>query len=213
MVDPQRRPSPITGPVRILQGYADPDVPWTHAVRTMEALASTDVTLHLSKRGDHSTVQRGGSGAARGGDRGGGLSPKPSAAASPARGRSAFPARGCSPRSRTHPAPVRRALAPRRDELTQIWSRRRPRLDFAPVPIAIAPPGVELLRLSGIRARATSMKSPALSTRSSASTSTGVWETTFRSCLCDHTSCSRGAMLRSPTSTMSASFARARLPA
>lgn len=41
-------------PVRILQGFADPDVPWTHAVRTMEALESADVTLHLSKSGDHS---------------------------------------------------------------------------------------------------------------------------------------------------------------
>ena len=29
--------------------------------------------------------------------------------------------------------------------------------------------------------------------------STGVWLTTFRSCLCDQTSCSSGAMLKSPT--------------
>ena len=46
-------PIPVTAPVRILQGCADPDVPWTHAVRTMEALESKDVTLHLSKSGDH----------------------------------------------------------------------------------------------------------------------------------------------------------------
>ena len=46
-------PIPVTCPVRILQGYADRDVPWTHAVRTMEALQSADVTLHLSKSGDH----------------------------------------------------------------------------------------------------------------------------------------------------------------
>ena len=46
-------PIPITCPVRILQGHGDRDVPWTHAVRTMEALQSQDVTLHLSKSGDH----------------------------------------------------------------------------------------------------------------------------------------------------------------
>jgi len=47
-------PIPITCPVRILQGYADRDVPWTHALRTLEGLTSADVTLHLSKGGDHS---------------------------------------------------------------------------------------------------------------------------------------------------------------
>lgn len=47
-------PIPVTCPVRILQGYADPDVAWTHAVRTMETLESADVSLHLSKSGDHS---------------------------------------------------------------------------------------------------------------------------------------------------------------
>lgn len=46
-------PIPVTCPVRILQGHGDRDVPWTHAVRTMEALQSADVTLHLSKSGDH----------------------------------------------------------------------------------------------------------------------------------------------------------------
>lgn len=46
-------PIPVTCPVRILQCHGDRDVPWTHAVRTMEALKSQDVTLHLSKSGDH----------------------------------------------------------------------------------------------------------------------------------------------------------------
>ncbi|HEM45685.1 MAG TPA: alpha/beta hydrolase [Alphaproteobacteria bacterium] len=40
-------------PVRILQGTADETVPWRHAVRTMEALDSSDVTLTLVKNGDH----------------------------------------------------------------------------------------------------------------------------------------------------------------
>lgn len=44
---------PVTCPVHILQGYADPDVPWTHAMRTVEALASKDVTVTLTKVGDH----------------------------------------------------------------------------------------------------------------------------------------------------------------
>lgn len=44
---------PVTCPVHILQGYADPDVPWTHAMRTVEALASKDVTVTLTKAGDH----------------------------------------------------------------------------------------------------------------------------------------------------------------
>ena len=44
---------PITCPVHILQGYADPDVPWTHAMRTLDALESRDVTVTLVKAGDH----------------------------------------------------------------------------------------------------------------------------------------------------------------
>ena len=44
---------PFKGPVRILQGLADPDVPWTHAVRFAEAFASEDVTVTLVKGGDH----------------------------------------------------------------------------------------------------------------------------------------------------------------
>lgn len=40
-------------PVRILQGWRDRDVPWSHAVRLMESLTSRDVTLELIKSGDH----------------------------------------------------------------------------------------------------------------------------------------------------------------
>jgi pimeloyl-ACP methyl ester carboxylesterase len=46
-------PIPVTGPVHILQGYADPDVPWTHAMRTVDALESRDVAVTLTKAGDH----------------------------------------------------------------------------------------------------------------------------------------------------------------
>ena len=44
---------PITCPVRILQGMKDEDVPWNHAMRLVEMLESTDVTITLSKSGDH----------------------------------------------------------------------------------------------------------------------------------------------------------------
>lgn len=40
-------------PVRILQGMADPDVPWRHAMRLVECLTSTDVNVTLTKQGDH----------------------------------------------------------------------------------------------------------------------------------------------------------------
>lgn len=40
-------------PVRILQGVADPDVPHTHALKLMEALAGEDVVMTLIKDGDH----------------------------------------------------------------------------------------------------------------------------------------------------------------
>ncbi|MGP9819684.1 alpha/beta hydrolase [Salinarimonas sp. NSM] len=40
-------------PVHILQGMKDPDVPWRHAVETMEAMASDSVTMTLIKDGDH----------------------------------------------------------------------------------------------------------------------------------------------------------------
>jgi pimeloyl-ACP methyl ester carboxylesterase len=40
-------------PVRILQGVADPDVPWGHAVELVSRLAQDDVVLTLIKDGDH----------------------------------------------------------------------------------------------------------------------------------------------------------------
>lgn len=46
-------PIPLTCPVRILQGMQDPDVPWRHALRLVEALQGNDVRLHLVKDGDH----------------------------------------------------------------------------------------------------------------------------------------------------------------
>lgn len=46
-------PVPITAPVRILQGGADPDVPWRHALELAQAINSPDVVFHLIKDGDH----------------------------------------------------------------------------------------------------------------------------------------------------------------
>jgi pimeloyl-ACP methyl ester carboxylesterase len=40
-------------PVHILQGMADPEVPWRHAMALVERLASDDVTITLIKDGDH----------------------------------------------------------------------------------------------------------------------------------------------------------------
>ena len=40
-------------PVRILQGVADPDVPWQHAKALVARLACDDVVLTLIKDGDH----------------------------------------------------------------------------------------------------------------------------------------------------------------
>ncbi len=40
-------------PVHILQGMADPDVPWTHAMRLVERLPETGVVVTLVKEGDH----------------------------------------------------------------------------------------------------------------------------------------------------------------
>lgn len=47
------KPVPFAGPVRILQGMQDPDVPWRHALRVTEALESADVAVTLVKDGDH----------------------------------------------------------------------------------------------------------------------------------------------------------------
>jgi pimeloyl-ACP methyl ester carboxylesterase len=40
-------------PVRVLQGVADPEVPWRHAVELVSRLAQDDVVLSLIKGGDH----------------------------------------------------------------------------------------------------------------------------------------------------------------
>jgi pimeloyl-ACP methyl ester carboxylesterase len=45
-------PLAIDCPVRILQGQKDPDVPWTHALKLVDAIAG-DVRITLVKNGDH----------------------------------------------------------------------------------------------------------------------------------------------------------------
>lgn len=40
-------------PVHILQGMQDPDVPWRHALETMERMPSDNVVMTLVKDGDH----------------------------------------------------------------------------------------------------------------------------------------------------------------
>lgn len=44
---------PIDGPVRLVQGQADPDVPWHRTVRLGELIRSADVQTWLVKDGDH----------------------------------------------------------------------------------------------------------------------------------------------------------------
>ncbi|MFZ5619204.1 MAG: alpha/beta hydrolase [Pseudomonadota bacterium] len=46
-------PIDVRCPVRILQGMADPDVPWRHAVKFAQCLATNDLELTLIKSGDH----------------------------------------------------------------------------------------------------------------------------------------------------------------
>jgi len=46
-------PIPLTMPVRILQGAADPDVPWRHALELAQSLKGDDVVFTLIKDGDH----------------------------------------------------------------------------------------------------------------------------------------------------------------
>jgi len=46
-------PVAIEVPVRILQGGADPDVPWRHALELAQAMKSDDVVFTLIKDGDH----------------------------------------------------------------------------------------------------------------------------------------------------------------
>jgi pimeloyl-ACP methyl ester carboxylesterase len=44
---------PFSGPVRILQGMQDADVPWGHALALTTALTADDLVLTLIKDGDH----------------------------------------------------------------------------------------------------------------------------------------------------------------
>ena len=46
-------PVPVEAPVRILQGGADPDVPWAHALALAQALKAEDLVFSLIKDGDH----------------------------------------------------------------------------------------------------------------------------------------------------------------
>lgn len=48
-----RGPIRFDGPVRLLHGMADPDVPWRTSLRLADALTSTDVRVTLIKDGDH----------------------------------------------------------------------------------------------------------------------------------------------------------------
>jgi dipeptidyl aminopeptidase/acylaminoacyl peptidase len=47
------RPVPFAGPVRLLHGQRDPDVPWQIALRVAEQMESGDVRVILIKDGDH----------------------------------------------------------------------------------------------------------------------------------------------------------------
>jgi pimeloyl-ACP methyl ester carboxylesterase len=47
------KPVAIHAPVRILQGGEDPDVPWRHALKLAEAMASENLVFSLIKDGDH----------------------------------------------------------------------------------------------------------------------------------------------------------------
>jgi len=46
-------PVPVEAPVRVLQGGADPDVPWRHALELAQALRTEDVVFSLIRDGDH----------------------------------------------------------------------------------------------------------------------------------------------------------------
>lgn len=48
-----RTPIPFSGPVRLLHGMQDPDVPWSTSPRLAAALTSDDVRITLIKDGDH----------------------------------------------------------------------------------------------------------------------------------------------------------------
>lgn len=46
-------PIDLQMPIRILQGMQDPDVPWEHAFKLVDALESEDIVFTLVKGGDH----------------------------------------------------------------------------------------------------------------------------------------------------------------
>ncbi len=46
-------PIALSMPIRILQGMQDPDVPWQHAFKLVDALESEDLVFSLIKDGDH----------------------------------------------------------------------------------------------------------------------------------------------------------------
>ena len=46
-------PLAIAAPVRVLQGGADPDVPWRHALELVQAFEGEDVVFTLIRDGDH----------------------------------------------------------------------------------------------------------------------------------------------------------------
>ena len=48
-----RAPIPFQGPVHLLHGQADPDVPWQTSLHLADVLAGDDVTVELIKAGDH----------------------------------------------------------------------------------------------------------------------------------------------------------------
>ncbi|HEX2527055.1 MAG TPA: alpha/beta hydrolase [Geminicoccus sp.] len=48
-----RQPIPFAGPVHLLQGQEDPDVPWMTAINLAANLTSPSVTVELVKDGDH----------------------------------------------------------------------------------------------------------------------------------------------------------------
>jgi pimeloyl-ACP methyl ester carboxylesterase len=47
------KPIPYAGPVRLMQGMQDKDVPWGWALRTAEMLESKNMRVTLVKEGDH----------------------------------------------------------------------------------------------------------------------------------------------------------------